>query len=227
MACTIMPFDYLGGTPDQGGTWVLLSGGPADFIVNGNPAATFANGNSIGGSYNFTLDVSETDAGVYVFEYSAGAGTCETMATVTITVVDGVVSGIPNIEFIVCSDVTSVFNLMDLLAGGSGLGTSTGDVTQTGTWSGSGTGPAFTTPPNDAYKPVSSAPNDDTFQPSLVNLNGNNTVQATFIYTVNNGVSGTPAGCTNCTSTSTITFIVTAAGDAGDDGTVTLCNAPA
>lgn len=225
MACTIMPFDYLGGTPDQGGSWTLLSGGPADFEVNG-VQGTYTNGNLVSSQFDFELGVNPTPAGTYVFEYSAGSGTCATTATVTITVVDGAVSGVPLTEFIVCSDDALVFNLMDMLAGGDGSGSSTGNVDQGGTWSGSGTGPAFTTPPNDAYKPNTAAPNDDTFQPSLVDLGGNPTVIAEFIYTVDNSGTGTPGACDNCISTSIIRFIVTDAGDAGLDGAVTLCNAP-
>ena len=224
MACSITLFDYLGGTPNTGGTWTLQSGGPSTISVNGGAPTTIANNNQVGTTHSVTIDVSGTAASVLVFRYTAGVGTCSTTADVTVTVVNGAIAGV-GVDITVCSDDPTVYNLMDMLAGGSGTGTNTGAITQTGTWSGSGTGAAFTSV--NAYVPGGTAPSDDTFAPANVNLGGNTTVQAQFIYTVSNADGTTPPSCDNCNDTATILFTVTAAGDAGQDGAVTLCNNPA
>lgn len=222
MACTITLHQFLTGSPDQGGTWTLQSGGPMLASVNGNPAQTFSNGNTISTQWNATLGFDDTVAGTYVVRYTVGTAPCADTSDLTITVVNGALAGV-DVTLTRCTTDTTVYNLFDFLRGGNGTGTGTGTVDTTGTWSGSGTGPAFTTAPNDAYKPVTGAPTDDTFQPSLVNMGGNPTTTAVFIYTVN---KGGPAGCTNCQDTATITFITTQAGNAGGDGAVTVCNDP-
>lgn len=223
MACTITLHNFLTATPDQGGIWTLQSGGPMTASVNGGAPSTFSNGNTISSSWDATLGFDDTAVGTYVVRYTVGTSPCSDTADLTITVLAGALAGV-DVTITKCDTDTTVYTLFDFIEGGDGTGTGTGTVDATGTWSGSGTGPAFTTAPNDAYKPGGSGPTNDTFQPSLVNMGGNPTVTAVFTYTVN---KGGPVGCTNCTDTSTITFITTQSGDAGGDGAVTVCNSPA
>lgn len=206
MACTITLFDYLGGTPDTGGTWVLTSGGPTDLSVNGAATATYSNGNAIGVNHTVTVGVNDTAAGSYVFTYSVGAVPCADTATVTVTVVDGAVAG-TDFTISYCDSDNTEKNLYNL------LGVTPLPETD-GTWSGSGTS-------SPGYTANTAAGNDDTFNPFDAGVGS-----YIFTYTVDNGNVTTPPGCTNCEDTATITINVVDTGDAGTNGAVTLCNTP-
>lgn len=222
MACSVNLFNLVGGVPNTGGSWTLQSGGPVSFSVNGGAAQTFSNGNTVGSGHLVTIDtVAGTANGTYVFRYSVGTVPCLDTSDVTVTVIDGALAG-SDITFTRCNTDTVVYNIFEIISGGNGIGggSPNPDVDETGVWSGSGTGPAFTTAPNNAYKPNTASPTDDTFQPSLVNMGANPSVTASFTYTVN---KGGPPGCTNCQDSATLTFITVLAGNAGNDGSVTLC----
>jgi len=215
MACSINLFSYLGGTPDTDGTWTLFSGGPVDLAVNGAASATFSDGNALGTDNNTTIDVSTSAAGTYVFRYSvAGGGSCEAAADVTVTVEDGVVAGVSQ-SIPKCSDDVVAYNIFDFFKGGNGLGTGVIAVTESGTIGGTGTSTA-----GAGYSAGTSSPTDDTFTPSLAPVGAH-----VFTYTVDNGDGTTPAGCTNCEWSGTLTITVYELPNAGTAGNVTLCNA--
>jgi len=207
MACTITLFDYLGGTPDTGGTWVLTSGGPTDLSVNGAATATYSNGNAIGVTHTVTIGVSDTPSGTYVFTYTVGSVPCSDTATVTVTVVDGAVAGTAN-TYTYCDSDTTIYNIYSLL-GVSPLPDTDGTWTNTGTMS-------------SGHEANTASGSDDTFQPSASEGVGT----YLFTYTVDNGDVTTPGGCTNCEDSVTITINVVDTGDAGTNGAVTLCNTP-
>ncbi len=83
-----------------------------------------------------------------------------------------------------------------------------------GVWTGSGTA-------SPGYDANTAAGDDDTFNPLAATVG-----TYLFTYTVDNGDVTTPGGCTNCEATATLTINVVAAGDAGTNGAVTLCNTP-
>lgn len=214
MACQITMFSNLGGTPDNGGTWVYNGVGTVDFIVDA-VQATYAPAAQIGtlnGGETTTLDVSPTPNGTYTFTYSAGLVPCIASAILTIIVNEGAIAGV-DYTVTVCNSDSQAYNLMDILAGGDGTGAQTGTVNQTGTFTGGGTA-------SSGYTPGSGTPEDDTFTPNIAGVVLGNNV---FFYDVDTSGGGTP-GCDNCTDQATITFNVTDAADAGIDNTITLCN---
>ena len=206
MACTITLFNYLGGPPQTGGTWVLTSGGPVDLSVNGGATSTYSNGNPIGVTHTVTIGVNDTAAGTYVFTYTVGSSPCDDTATVTVTVVDGAVAGTSN-TYTYCSSDGADKNLYSL------LGMSPTPATD-GVWSGIGTTAS-------GYVAGTASGTDNTFNPMAAGVG-----TYPFTYTVDNGDGTTPGGCDNCVDTAELTINVVAAGNAGTDGNVTLCNTP-
>lgn len=212
MACSINLFTQLQGTPDTGGSWTYSGASSmAGVSIDGGVDTTLNNGNSVGTGNAVTIDVSNTPSGSYDFTYGVGSSPCEASSIVTVTVVDGAIAGVDN-SFSFCDSDATAYNLMDILAGGDGTGAATGNVDQTGTWSGDTGNPAYS---------AGGSPSASTFTPA-------NSVAGsyTFTYTVDNSVAGTPAGCDNCLDAATITIQVTEQADAGNSNTVTLCNAP-
>ena len=194
MACTFNLIDELGGTPSSGGTWTETSTTTPDYETQGG---TITNGDQ------GTVDFTGINAGTYTFEYDTG-GVCNDQSIVTVTVVDGANAG-ADASVSQCTSDNTAYVLFTLLGG-------TPD--NNGTWSGTAITSAGY---SDLGTPTD--PTDDTFNPSLVPAG-----TYTAIYTVDNSTADTPAGCDNCTATATITITVSAALDAGIDGTATVCN---
>jgi hypothetical protein len=222
MACTIIPYDQLGGTKQTGGSWSLLSGGPLTVSVNGGPETTYSDGNAIPGQHNLTLGFNGTAAGTYVLQYTVGVLPCVDTATVTIDVAPSAKAGMDR-TLTFCNSNTNGYNLFEFLRNFNGLGSLEPNGTEvivdtTGAWSGSGT-------QSGAYSAGNVAtPTDDTFTPSLVLFPSGATSQSfTFVYTVT--TPGADTNCTNCTDTATINITVTLQPQAGTDGQVTVCNA--
>lgn len=230
MACSITLFDYLGGTPDPSGTWTLTGvdnggGTTMDVAVDGGSVSTIAIGNAVGSTDIVTIEVSDTVAGDYEFTYTvAGGGSCAASTTVTVTVVDGAISGVTK-TVNKCSDDDTVYNLWDFIIGGDGEGNPVDAgypiaVTAGGTWSGTGTA-------QDGYEANTAAATDDTIQ--VFDGVSTQLIPAgtyTFVYT-NDAAPTAPTGCTNCDSTATLTLVVYETPEPGTAGTVTLCNNPA
>jgi len=209
MACTYNLRTALGGSPQTGGTWSPghpNSGDCAD-LINTNPQSVTITGGELG-----TIDASGIIAGEYEFTYVVGSAPCQGCATVTVTVEDGAFIDATLTSKTYCTDDDTDYVLFEEFfnPGTDTDGAWTGGGTSSAGYKGNGVTVGAGTPTN---------PQDDTFNPSDAGVGS-----YTFIYTVNHGDGTTPGGCTNCVQSQTITIVVTAAGNAGTDGAVTLCN---
>ena len=202
MACLVTPFNLIKGSPQQGGTWTLQSGGPMLVSVNGASAASITNGGTVSTLWDATLSFDSTASGSYVLEYTVTESSCSVSTTVTLDIRPSAKSGVDRTIF-KCIDDNYDFSLFDFIRGGDGTGSGTGTVDSIGTWSGPGTGPAFLFSPYNAYSSNISNPHLSTFNPSKVNLGGNDFRTTSFVYTVRKSPS---SSCSNCLDTSTVTL---------------------
>jgi len=226
MACTFtMANLLLDGPVDAGGDWSLNSGGTTDWMLGGVLVSSLTAGTS--GLGNETLTIAPvpnpggTATGTYVFRYSVGTGpgTCSATADLTINIVDGAVVG-SSVTLNLCSGDPTIYHLGNLLYGGTGLDTDTGNMSTNGTWSGSGVGTGNGT--DYGHITNTGVPLDDEFAVS----NGVDTIANgawTFKYEVDNEAADTPSGCDECKKDATVTINITDGADAGTDNTVTLC----
>lgn len=219
MACDISMFNKLTGTGiDTNGNWFAGTnianlnygaGANASTPPVSFSSGSFSIGNQISSGPYLFINPDSVIAGTYDFEYRVGSGSCQSSATITVTVVDGADAGTAITGLTWCNDDATAYNLYSTLLGG------TPDTD--GVWTGSGTANAGY---DDNSTPAD--PTDDTFQPSLAGVTSGSQ-NFTFIYTVNNGGDG---NCTdNCVDTTTVTVTVAASGNAGGNNAITLCNA--
>lgn len=218
MACSISLFGLLTGAGiNTTGNWTAQTtinnldwgiGSDENTPPGSFSTGSFSVGNSIGSGAYLFIDPSNVTAGAYDFQYTVGTGSCADDATVTVTVQDGADAGTAVTGITWCNDDATAYDIFTTFLGG------TPDTD--GAWSGNGTA-------NAGYSNNStpSDPTDDTFQPSLAGVTSGSTT-FTFVYTVDKGGS---ADCSdNCVDTTTISVTVAAAGNAGGNGAVTVCN---
>lgn len=171
---------------------------------------SFSPGVQIGtGPYLF-IDPDNVPVGTYLLNYKVATGACADVAKVTLTVRAGVDAGVALSGITYCADDSNPKNAFSSWLSGS--------PTPGGTWTGSG-----------AVPPAWNA-GAGTFTPSLAGVVAG-TTNFIFQYNVATPTGGGPANdpqCTTgyCTDSTTITISVTAAGYAGGNAEVTVCNAP-
>jgi len=120
------------------------------------------------------------------------------------------------VDITICDDDTTPYQLFDLIRGGDGTGTGTGDVDTSPnvadwSWTGSTSSPGYNAG-------SASDATDDTFQGDLAGVG-----VYTFTYEIT--VPNSQMDCDNCTDESTVTITVNLQGNAGDNNSITVCNA--
>jgi hypothetical protein len=242
MACQINLRTLVGAqsAESNGGQWtagVAISG----LSVNNGAPTAYGVGDILP-TDNPTLDVSNVPSNTvevpnYTFIYTLGGDGCNSIATVTITVVNGVVASSDR-GFTVCPTNNQAYNLWNFLLGG-GIDGATGvqtapplpanEVTATDGVNYVHGAAVPNTPLSNGWAVTSGSPGggyviganppfSNTFNP-----NGLST-PATIIFTYSvKHVSGS-SSCPNCTDSATVTFNIVAAPNAGSNASVTLCN---
>lgn len=207
MTCDIIIFDLLGGTPDTGGTWTLVSSGPTTLNVDGAGDVIYNNGDTLGVNHNPTVSFTGTTAGTFSFNYAVGTNPCDDNQTIGVTVVDGATAGV-DVAITYCDSDANAKILFNLLTGAD----------SNGEWS--STTETVNAPTYTGYSANSAGdPTDDTFTPSVAGIG-----TYEFYYIVNNSQPDTPSSCESCKDESLLTITVTDAANAGTGTTITVCN---
>lgn len=142
-----------------------------------------------------SVDFTGVTVGTYSFRYTVGTGACSDSTLVTVNVVAGANAGFNSNVSMCTSDPTMAF----LVPGGDTGGMFSGTV------------------------PSGVVVNYNPANPSFnVNPNGTYTGSFTLTYTV--ATPGSPAGCSNCTDTSTHTVTIVSAPNAGTGSSITVCS---
>ena len=175
------------------------------------------------------IDTDNVAAGVYYLAYVVGStapGSCQDISIFTLTVLDGVDAGVAPAAQSWCSDDTTAYNLFNIIdAATPGTSLTPPCATQTNPPNGQRPCGIFS---GTAISGAKWDPVNFTFTPSLAGVtSGSQTFTVVYTTAVSNG--GYDSSCLTgyCIDEISFSITVTAAGYAGENSGVTVCNSPA